>query len=610
MATNIETTPRSQRVKELPKQIQQVCKDLALARYERHYHPRHRHHRKHVIADAILGAAVFVLVLFSAYIFFFYRGALLREGIEFSIRADQTTVQSGEKLDYLLTIENFTGSRLLDASIEFPPQSSFIVSSVAAPLRLEGNSVRLGSLNKEEIKEIRVSGYVLAGVGETIRLSATMHYDAGPLSGTGEKLTSESLQVAGSSLDMTLELPETIVANQPFPYAIRYQNQSPVTKFDTVSILPNWPPGFEILSSSVALDQATDFWTLPSIGSLEQGKIEGEARLITADLEEAEFSLRMFAAPQGLPLLQEQVKLMIPIRYPNVSIYAAADAATVSLGREITYSIELENEEVFSLHDVQAVLNVNTAVFDAASLPESRQASGNVVIDLAQTLDAAQTASRQITLRLKSQINPRLAFGDGEAVVRLPLSVSYTDGHEQNVVIPVQAVRTPINSDLAAQAFSRYYSAEGDQIGRGPLPPRVGETTKYWVFVHLTNQLHVLNDVVMTATLPTGVDWTGRKSMTEGRSLDYALATRLVRWELDSMADYKTDFARANYGIAFEVAVTPMADQAGDVLLLLEQIEVQGRDAVTGEILSVRPADVTSELQSDSYASGDGKVLP
>jgi len=30
---------------------------------------------------------------------------------------------------------------------------------------------------------------------------------------------------------------------------------------------------------------------------------------------------------------------------------------------------------------------------------------------------------------------------------------------------------------LSVSAFARYFTPEGDQVGRGPLPPRVGTTT-------------------------------------------------------------------------------------------------------------------------------------
>ena len=63
------------------------------------------------------------------------------------------------------------------------------------------------------------------------------------------------------------------------------------------------------------------------------------------------------------------------------------------------------------------------------------------------------------------------------------------------------AAELPVATEVAMQNSIRYYTEEGDQLGRGPLPPQVGETTKYWVFVQITNTTNTA--IISTINIPT-----------------------------------------------------------------------------------------------------------
>ena len=52
----------------------------------------------------------------------------------------------------------------------------------------------------------------------------------------------------------------------------------------------------------------------------------------------------------------------------------------------------------------------------------------------------------------------------------------------RETIIENEPILIRLNSNLAVQVYPMYYAPTGDQLGRGPLPPKVGETTKYWIF--------------------------------------------------------------------------------------------------------------------------------
>jgi hypothetical protein len=96
----------------------------------------------------------------------------------------------------------------------------------------------------------------------------------------------------------------------------------------------------------------------------------------------------------------------------------------------------------------------------------------------------------------------------------------------------------------------RYYAATGDQLGIGPLPPRVGETTRYWVR---------LSSEAFRAHLVLGknVRFTGRKAANN----------------------------------IFEIELTPDASQKGSVPVLIESA-----------------AGIDTNIPNDQIGKGNGKV--
>jgi len=88
--------------------------------------------------------------------------------------------------------------------------------------------------------------------------------------------------------------------------------------------------GWEILESTLELDEVTGDWYIGTIGSLEKGVVEGTAELATTDLQEAKVSLRVFSAPFGRPLWQSEVEKTVPVRYPNVKTEITSNVSVLN----------------------------------------------------------------------------------------------------------------------------------------------------------------------------------------------------------------------------------------------------------------------------------------
>lgn len=610
MPAKKKNTKRSvlQQCRQLPGQLRQVCVDAALARYDRHYHPEREHHRRHIVIDIVLATALVVSSIVSLYFLFAYRQAGLHQQIDFALNPQRSVVSSGEALPVSVFVQNNTSQNLSDAYVTLPAQSGYVVTRTEPPADEDGR-IMLGTLLPGASAQVLVSGYVVGPAESSVRVNAVLSYRGNALLQRQEKLVSEAVDVGDSQLRLSLDMPASLIPQQPFDFTLTYQNHSSTVGFEQMRIIPFLPAGWETLESDPTPAADGVIWELGNIGSQQSGTIRGRAVLREALSEKAVVEFRAFASPFGKPLLQDTVVRELPLYQPEVFVQLSGDRVIAELGDMVGQTLTLRNDESVALHDVAAEFALNLEVIDRQALPQNAVVrDGRVILPLTDELAAKSPLVFDVVWKLRGQINASVVFGNNTPEFRVAGQVSYRNDKNELVVIPLNPVVTQLQSDARIEALTRYYGSGGEQIGRGPLPPVVGETTKYWVFIHVANQLHPLANARVQASLPAGVDWTGRYTLTAGDLMSYDATTRRVVWNLGNIADYKTDFSGQSLSAGFELAVTPGQGDVGKPLLLLNNIELQARDQVTGSIINTVAPAVDTRLEKDAYATDDGIV--
>lgn len=175
---------------------------------------------------------------------------------------------------------------------------------------------------------------------------------------------------------------------------------------------------------------------------------------------------------------------------------------------------------------------------------------------------------------------------------------------EAGALISLQSPR------LNLESFARYYSPEGDQIGRGPLPPKVGEATKYKVFFILGKTLSDFENVAVEGRLQEGVRWTGF-TPGDGAVLRFDPVSRIVTWKVgEALAYFEAEMDQGEKGVVFEIALTPDETMAGKAATLIDNISIRGLEKKTGKFLERNIPAITTNLSRDSKAAGKGVVQP
>jgi hypothetical protein len=221
-------------------------------------------------------------------------------------------------------------------------------------------------------------------------------------------------------------------------------------------------------------------------------------------------------------------------------------------------------------------------------------------------------ATKDILLRVPVKSGPSITVqGDRNFVITTTARVtvgSIADVNEKNIETQATPLATKVTTKLNVESEGRYYSDEQIPVGSGPIPPAVGQGTTYRLSWTLTNPTNEVSQVVATATLPSNVTWLEKQTVTAGTAVAYDATTREVSWRINRVPP-GTGSLFASLVATFDVSVTPVATDVGQLLILLNQTVVTARDAFTEQDLRVEKAIVTSDLQGDVAAQGKGFVV-
>lgn len=160
--------------------------------------------------------------------------------------------------------------------------------------------------------------------------------------------------------------------------------------------------------------------------------------------------------------------------------------------------------------------------------------------------------------------------------------------------------RATITAPLSLEASIRYFAASGDQLGVGPLPPVVGQSTRYWLQWRLAPRSDELKAITIKAVLPTGVHWTGNSALPVGGTVSEEGG--LLVYKLESLPAQTDGIA------AIELEFTPVAAMRGVTPYLLNTSEATATDARTFETVATTHPALDTSLPEDERAKGHGLV--
>lgn len=565
--------------------------------FDKHYHGKYGYARTIFLIDMFLVGVMFTLSCIALYVWLF-PSVNFADKIIFDATVAPREIVSGAQSTLVIRYTNNTDEELSDVSMDINFPAHFLLQEFyAKDKKINENKVDIGTIPIGGTGTVRISGVMFGDVGGEQIFESHMTFTHGKNKDIFEEKTSiHTFSPTKSTLELSLLLPEKLVSFQGIQGVIEYKNTGKID-FPEITIKPTWPDGFRYINSTPVINNG--LFKVPAITSGETGKImfngylsdAGENTLWTFD---PKFSFDTDNYKQDTLVHYAAV---VP---PPIKLEHSIDSKDIKPGNEVAFIISYENISE------NTVTDINIGIESDSPFLRDDVVFSKTKID---SLAPGETEEIVITTRLRSSIYQSETNQYEDLVFNSRTLASYIlgDGSTQKVTSYGPKITSLLTTPVVFDSSAKYVTSSGDQLGRGPLPPKVGKETTYWVFLHVGGTTNPIKNVAVEASLSENTRFTGKQSVSQDTGIDYNSKTHSIEWFADTIYPTLSPTSKI-VGVAFEIGITPSEDQIGTAPTLLENISFSAIDSNTGAFLNKSASNITTNLPNDVRAASKAEV--
>ena len=579
-------------------------------------------------------AIVAVLLVFLAGaalagFFLFNRGQTATgDSLTVSVEAPKK-IASGDDISLEISYLNEDKVTLNNAEISIIYPEGFFWQEASPSPNNEGKSVwDLGNLSPGVGGKLDLTGQLIGNVGDTKTFMIVADYTPENFSSTFQEKEAHSVEITSSILELEPAIPTRVVADQEveFKYKLINNSENDLLKIRLDFEFPNEfsqvssEPVFKDASSRIELDRldAKNSREITIVGSLA-GE-EGDSRELKV--------LYGLVQEGGVFRRQGEQSSIIYIVKPELNLQLEVDGGiqgtVVDVGDQLDFTVKYENASEVLIEKLELVASfsedldiLDFGTFQDENNGEYDQEEDTITWNMINIPEFASIKPGNkgefgFTINTKESFSPQ-SEDDKHLILNSKVSTSTMtiaelgEDFEQNS--ESNQVEVKINSKVNLEAQGWYYSKDLEEVGSGPLPPQVGQTTSYRITWDVSSLYNDLEEVEVSAKLPKNVFFVGKTYTSDSGDIKFDSDSRLVTWKIHRIPA-NTGYLFATYQAYFDVSITPTAKDKGKRMILLEKPTLIGRDTYTNEDVASEDTQVTTNLENDNAAEGKGIVAP
>lgn len=579
------------------------------------------------------------LVIFFAFLaglswlgfFIFVPQKFSGQGVKLEITAPRE-IAGGEEISLLIKYENNENVPLGQAEIEVRYPEKFILKETKPQAsNLQNNLWNLGSIPAGGKGEIEIKGQLFGEINTSETVQAALTYKPADFNSDFQKVAQAAIEIKNSFLEISVEGPEKVLVNDELVYKVKYKNTAQIT-FQNLKIKAFYPENFVFDSAKPeSLKEDNSVWLIENLDPEKEGEIEITGSFV-GDVEGSkELKMQIGFVINDRFNLQKENNFSLEVIKGETLLTLIVNGdnkdQAVNFGSPLNYSIVYKNNSQVEMEDIEIKITFETtskdnkSLLDWESLDDESNGqvlgvqisedvrSGTIVWTKRQIKDLASLGPNK-----EGMINFQIKIKDYETVSNWQFENfeikslaemkigQMGDIISESKLVQSNAIVLKLNSDLKLTAQARYFNDDEVAVGYGPVPPKVGEVTAYRIFWKLTNSLHEIENLKVSAFLPQSVNWS-EKFEIEAGEIEFNKVTREIVWTLNRLPKNVQ-----SVGINFEVTVKPSEEEAGKLLTLLEPTTATGTDKITSGVITLISDELNSDLKGDPQVEGKGIV--
>ncbi|MFH1292341.1 MAG: hypothetical protein ABIH87_04065 [bacterium] len=568
--------------------------------YRLKYKGVYRHAKKLFFFDLGLLALALSMLGLSLFLFFWKPG--ITDLIDLNISLGTDRIKSGQNVHLTIDYLNRSEHILKDVVLSLDTPEGFVIDRSSVEKTDFADDSTFPSI--KEIKpgakgQLELYGWLWSEPNVEDKIIARLTYQPSETDRQEQKISHYLVRLSDSLLHGQLNIAQASFINNPLEFTYTITNHS-TQVLDGITLAHNW-------TKDIFIEQFEKISLQPEQSKTIRGKLSTPTQTGNFDLQ---------ITPKILinnhPIPQKTDKQNIEAVAPSISsaVKFMDNTKYVEAGAVVPIQLSWKNQSGYRLDNMQMQV----------------QANYSNMINWQKTATESHIKYDKDKLIIDNQARTKLSDGQAgssdEFTINLYLNSYYNLPAQKNLYLQITPImqaglekvaeqkytetghgaEIPIATQVGLNAQARYYTDDGDQIGRDYLPPRVGKSTKYYIIIQISNGTNPIKGAEFSAILPNGVELTGRDSVTIGKNINYDKAKRQISWQ------YKNELpANSTTGINFEVQVIPTENQIGQKLPLLKNINLSATDNFVNKKISLQnTAGIDNILPTQDLGSKKG----
>ncbi len=561
-----------------------------------------------------IGMSVVALLVIGGGLIMFRGGSTQDQSITLSLHgADK--VARGVPFDLEVAMQNIGQSAVRDAIIRLNLPASVIALNALGQQSMIVND-SLGDIGGGTTAK-RV--FTLVAVGEVrsvASLEATLSYTKEGKN-RFEATEKKELTIKESAIRLEVSAPDHVVLGSQFTVTVNYQNAEDFN-FQGVTLQAEYPSAFKFISASFSPDSLNNYWRLGELRKGSKGELQIKGSLEGTSETTVGMPIKLSVRFGSTDYILAESHLSIALAPPPITLTTnvnGRDDYVARVGDRLIYRIHYENKSGIALADAVIKTELMGELFDVGTLStngdinlQSRTIIWNASkVPALKTIDPGSSGDVGFEINLLSTF-PLKRLSDKNYLVRMRAtmespSVPYYLTASKTTASMLSEIKVAGLISVDAQAFYRDLAAF--VVNKGTMPPKVGMPTEYTVHWNVRNYGTDVSQVVLRATLASGVRFVGAVKSTNDVVPLYNENTQEVSWTIPTVLAGR-GVVGSPLEAVFKIEATPSANQVGQFQPLMGETILTATDSFTESNLTARDVGLTTALPDDTTIGQDG----
>ena len=559
-----------------------------------------------------------IAIGFSSYFIFNKSNIVSSQNIDIKIEGP-AAIRGGEELLLQIAIANKNNIpiKLADMIVEYPDGTR---SATDISAELPRFREMLGMLAPGEIKQKTIKAILLGSENTQQDIKVTIEYR---IDGSRSIFFTEKVYrvtIISSPLSILVSALDEITSGQQVEFNIEIvSNSNTLIKDALLSV--EYPFGFEFVSSSPEPSFTDSVWSLGDIQPEGKRNVKLQGIIVGEDEEERAFRFSSGVAKEndekelGVTFITAMKSIVIKKPFVGIDLALDGDRASEYIsaaGNKIRADIMWINNTPIKVSDVEIEVKLSGTPLDKFSISADKgfyRSIDNTIIYSGETdsnlISINPGESGRATFSFASLgISSGNIFKNPEMFI--DISVRGKMMSEDQVPRKINSTLSRVvklSSDLILTSRAVYFTGPFTNIGT--IPPKAESETTYTIIWTITNSSNIVDNTIVTATLPSYIRWTGQTSPSD-ESITFNPIGGKIIWDVGTIKPRSGILSEGQREVAFQVSLLPSIGQINSSPILVNEQEIIGFDRFTNKEIGGVKRALTTQLSTDPSFPNNG----